>query len=135
MKKTIPAALRIIAYLCILIGLSSLVGMVNSFRANHIKIDLSVVELFIGIGLLKGKKAWRSFALMLTRITFIAVPLICILLLGRYSTWKFKLFGKVIYPAPTELVIIFGVLVIAYHIWQYSVLNRKEVLTYFDIKD
>ena len=45
----IPYSLAIIAIPNILLGLSSLIETLGSFMTNHVKINLGIVELFIGI--------------------------------------------------------------------------------------
>ena len=134
-KKYPPLALKIVAYLSILAGIISLIGMISSFMTNHITINFGVIELFIGLGLLKGKKTWRSFALLIIWLMFLVIPIISIRLLAYDTTTTLKFLGLRITPVTTEVVMVFGSILLIWNIWQYVVFNRKDVLAYFDIKD
>jgi hypothetical protein len=59
-QKYPPLALKIVAYLSIFYGISSIIDIISSLLTNRVSFNLGVIELFIGLGLLRGSKTWRN---------------------------------------------------------------------------
>ncbi len=134
-RKHLPLSLKIVAILGVLAGLTSLLETLGSFMTNHVKINFGIIELFTGIGLLRGIKIWRSIALLVIWITFIATPTLIILHFSNQRELRVKFFGQIIKPLPIEVVITFGVIILVYCLIKHIVLFKKDVLAYFNIKN
>lgn len=59
-----PIGLTIIAAAPMLQGLEALMGMVGALSQGKLNINLTVLALFAGIGLLKLSEGWRKFTLV-----------------------------------------------------------------------
>jgi hypothetical protein len=52
----------------------------------------------------------------------------------KNTSTTIKIFGQTITPDSTEIVVILCVVLLAYYLWGFIILNRKDVLTFFGIK-
>jgi len=123
--------LKVVAGLFILSGISALVEIIVSLIHGHVSINLGVVAVLIGPGLLRLSKTWRRWALVFTWIVLIVAPLGAALFLGAPSSLDFKLFGRKVGEAPEGLAIGLAVVTFLLALWQYRVLTRPDVRVLF----
>jgi hypothetical protein len=124
---SLPLALKIVAVLFILGGISAAIEVIASLMNNRIYINFGVLGIFIGFGLLRLSQGWRTCALVFTWIGLIAIPIIGILFLGHSGRLDFSLFGQKVGHAPKELGVGMVVVLFVYTVWQYRVLTREDV--------
>ena len=126
-----PISLKVVAVLFILGGISAVIEVVVSLMNGHININLGVLGIFIGLGLLRFRQGWRTCALVFTWIGLIACPIIGLLFLGHSGPLDFNVFGQKTGHAPKELGLAMVLVFFLYSIWQYHVLTRSDVRALF----
>jgi hypothetical protein len=55
--------------------------------------------------------------------------------LAKHTKLTFKVFGQKITSLPTEIGVVLLLIALFYSIWQYVILNRKDVLVFLNIKN
>jgi hypothetical protein len=130
-SKPIPTSLKVVAALFILSGICSLIDVVVSLMHNNI--NFGVLGLFIGPGLLRLRRGWRTCALVFLWIAMIGVPIIAVLFLTSSGPVDFVLFGQKVGHASKEFCIAIVAVVFALAVWQYRVLTRPDVRRLFGV--
>lgn len=131
----IPAALKVVAALFILSGVSAALEMLFALFQSRISINFGVIGLFVGLGLLGLRSGWRTCALVLLWIGMIGIPVIGLLMLGSSAPLNFAVFGVTIghIPKPAGLVMAAGLFLLA--VWQYRVLTRPDIRALFGLAE
>jgi hypothetical protein len=102
--------------------------------SEHININFGVLGLFIGPGLLKLRRGWRTCALVYLVIALIAIPIITALSLGAPgSGFRICVFGRPLSRAPMELVLVIAVGAFVLGVWALWVLTRPEIRALFGL--
>jgi hypothetical protein len=130
----IPGSLKVVAALFILGGVSAAIEVVVSLMNNRISINLGVLGIFIGPGLLRLSRGWRTCALVFLWIALIAIPIFTILMIGHSGPLDFKILGQKVGYAPKELGILMAVLLFLLALWQYPVLTSQRVRRLFGLE-
>lgn len=129
-----PVSLVIVAVLFVLGGLSSLLEMVAAFGMGRISLNFGVLGMFIGPGLLRYSRGWRTCALVFIWIAMAGVPLIALLMLAVGGPLDFRVFGRKI----GQLPLIYGLAVAGFAfglaLWQYYVLTRADIRRLFQLR-
>jgi hypothetical protein len=100
--------------------------------SEHININFGILGLFIGPGLLKLRRGWRTCALVYLVIALIAIPIITLLSLGApASGFHISVFGQPLSRAPMELVLVIAIGAFLLGVWALWVLTRPEVRALF----
>src|SRR5437899_9792407 len=103
----IPTSLKIVAFLFILGGIFSLIEVIVSLMYGQININFGVLGLFIGPGLLRLSRGWRTCALVFLWIALIGAPIVAVLLMSASGPFDLKLFGQKVGNASKGLGIVF----------------------------
>lgn len=131
LRQRLPVSLVVLAILFILGGISSVIEVFVSLMRNHININFGVLGIFIGIGLLRLRRVWRTCALVFTWLGLIAAPIIGLLFLNHSGPLDFNVFGEKVGHASKELGIVVVIAFFVYSIWQYRVLTRSDIRLLF----
>ena len=78
MKQDIPVSLKIVAWLFVISGIFAAIDILASLTNNHLNINLTVINIFAGIGLLKLRSGWRTYSLIAIWFGLIVVPVAAI---------------------------------------------------------
>lgn len=132
-KKSIPVSLTIVAILFILGGISAAIEIAVSLVHNHLNLNFGVLGIFIGPGLLKLSRGWRTCALIFTWIALIGIPIIALLFITARGPLDFKIFGQVVGHTSKDLGLLMAGIIFAVALWQYHVLTRPDVKELFQI--
>jgi hypothetical protein len=131
-----PALLTIVAFLFIVSGIASAWELSSGLSHGRVNITFGILALFVGIGLLRFKRGWRTCALGIVWLCFLFTALA---------------FGKLVF-SPESVMIRWGdlhstaaqrpmtawVLVIAFSFlvaWAYQVLTRHDVRRLFGVQE
>lgn len=131
MKQDIPVSLKIIAWLYMISGTLDAIGILRALANNHFSINLGIIYIFAGIGLLKLRSGWRTFSLVMLWLGFIIAPLVLISMTSTDTSINFTLLGQSAGFISKSTALIFGVLIYALMIWEYRVLTRADVRELF----
>jgi len=93
-EKRIPMSVRLTAALFILGGLHAAVDMFLALFNGDLHLNIGMVGLFIGVGLLRERRPWRTWALALIWIRLLATPISTLMLLSGDTWWRIFLFGR-----------------------------------------
>ena len=121
-----PLSLRIVAGLFVLAGLLTVVDIVVKLFHDHLDLNLMLLCLWIGPGLLRHSPTWRKWALAILWFSFFALSLLILLALLR-SPLDFKIFGYPTAPVPTIPTLLFLLALFLLTLWQYRVLIRPDI--------
>jgi len=126
----LPFSVRIIARTYIVCGVLSAVDILIELARGEINLNLGVLGIFIGRGLLKRKNGWRRCAVVLSRFSLacggltvlVAIPLALISKLAHTSGQSLASFYASIFVM---------VALLAFSVWQYRVLTRSDIEALF----
>ena len=125
-----PLALRIVAGLFTFTGVCAVIEVVLLLTRGHIDLNFGVLGLWIGPGLLRHNRTWRTWALVFLWIGLIGSPVFTLLALTR-SALDFKVFGIPVGKVPNGIGLIVAAAVFLLSLWQYRVLTRPEIRRLF----
>ena len=104
-----PTRLKIVAGLFIFNAACTAIGRLLYLMHGHLGIilplDLGLLGLFIGPGLLRFSRGWRTCALVLLWITFVGTPIAALVSLSSHEPINFIVFGQKIGPASKGTVL------------------------------
>lgn len=126
-----PTAIRVVAGLFVFSGICAVIEVVVSLFHSHLNLNFGVLSLWIGPGLLRHNRTWRTWALVFLWIGLIALPIFCLLALGR-GTLDFKFFGIPLGQIPTAVGLVFAIPIFLLIFWQYRVLTRPDIRALFE---
>ncbi len=124
-------SLRIVASLFVISGIFAAIDILVSLFQSHLNLNFSVLGLWIGPGLLRHNRFWRTWALVSSWIALIGLPLFCLLAHGRGGL-GFKLFGVPVGEVPAAVAIGVAVVLFLLTFWQYRVLTRQDIRHLFE---
>ncbi len=131
--RPIPVSLKVVAGLFIVGGICSAIEVVVSLMHNHINVNFGVLGLFIGPGLLRLSRGWRTCALVFLWVVLLGAPIVGLLFIAHHGPLYLTLFGQRVGLASKELGAAVAGLVFALAMWQYRVLTRPDVRSLFGI--
>lgn len=118
----------------ILVGIIAVIEIMWSLTNGWISINLNVIFLFAGRGLLALKTGWRKFGLFMLWITMIAAVFVVFYLLLNHGPVEVQRHGQIIGKIPESAVwgMTIGVFLLSYA--QYRVLMKPEICELFGIE-
>jgi len=128
--STNPTSLRVVAGLFIFSGICTAVEIAVSLTRGHINLNLGILCIWIGFGLLRHNRTWRTWALVFLWFGMIALPAFSLMALSR-SMLDFKLFGVPVGEVPSALAVFFVVPLFMLTVWEYRVLTRPGIKSLF----
>ena len=140
-KKSIPVSLTVVAILFILSGISAAIEIVVSLIRNHLNLIfelllnliLGILMIFIGSGLIRLIRGWRTCALVFNWIAIIGLPIIALLIITVRAPLNFKIFGQVVGHPTKGLGLLMEGIQFAVVLWVNHVLTRPDVKELFQI--
>ena len=131
--QRIPTSLKVVAALFIIGGISSLIGIIVSLLQGQLSLDFGILGLFIGLGLRRLSRTWRTWALVFTWMTLVVTPVGLLLFINSSGPLDFTLFGIKIGHVPKGAGIVGAVMFFLITVWQYRVLTRPDVRALFGL--
>src|SRR5688572_18864123 len=115
----IPTSLKVVAFLFSLGGIFALIEVIVSLAHGNVNLNFGVLGLFIGPGLLRFSRGWRTCALVLLWIAMIGIPIVAILFMSASGPIDFKVFGQKVGHVSKELSVVFAAVMFVFAAWQY----------------
>src|SRR5688572_11216849 len=125
-NESAPVTVKVVAALFILTGLSSALDVLIRLTQGSLFLNFGVLGLFIGIGLLRRSRGWRTCALVFLWIAMIGLPLAAVLLLATDQPLHYTLFSREMGEAPKSAGVAVAAVAFALTLWQYWVLTRPH---------
>ncbi len=129
--RALPIQLVAVAGLFFVGGLISLLGVLASFITGGGQADLGFLGMFIGIGLIRQRRGWRTFALVLIWMSLISLPIAGIVFLFVSGPQDIRIGGHLIGQVPGYVVSAAAWLFFGLTFWEYRVLTGQEVRALF----
>lgn len=127
-------ALRIVAVLFLLTGISACIEFVLSFGQNRIFVPWGVLGFFIYPSLLAYRRSWRTVALVLLWIALILIPLGPIIAIFTGASTYIEFLGFRILQVPLLVFLVWTAILWLFNFWQYRVLIRPSIrMRFFSI--
>ena len=131
--QSAPLSLKLVAALFILGGISSIIDVIICLTQGTIFLNIGVLGLFIGIGLLRFSRCWRTCALAFLWIALIGLPLAALAFLFLEGAVDYTLFGRRMGEAPRVVGVTLAAALFALALWQYRVLTRPDIRKVFGV--
>ena len=125
----IPQKLKIVAWLFIINGVFSAMDVVFNLLLHHINLNLGVLTIFVGQGLLRLNPRSLTWAMFFTWLGLIFTPIGALLFL--LTPGNLKIWGMSAGQAPPGLGFILSVAAFALAYWQYGVLTNRGIRELF----
>ena len=130
----LPGALRAVAIVILLEGISSAIELVLALSRGHLSVNLGVFYILAAIGLFRLSRGWRTFVLFTLWFAFILIPVGMFLVLGAGGPITFNLFGASVGMIKPPVACFFLFLVFLLCLWQYRVLTRPDIRGLFGLR-
>ena len=131
-KRTLPSGLKIVAYLFVIFGLLAVVEMIVSLFNGRLSLNLGVLQLPIGVGILNLRRGWHTCALVFLALSLMFLPVFCLgVLFPPLGTADLKVIGMRIGGAPKGIVLAIAVAAFCLLLWQFRVLTRSDIRRLF----
>lgn len=126
-----PKALTVVAWIFIIGGVAVAIEILLALLRQHLSLNLGVIGIFIGLGLLRLSRGWRTVALVSLWIAMVGTPLVGMMALSGQGALSFTVFGIKVAEMSIGpfLIYAFGFFVLT--VWQYRVLTRSDVRALF----
>jgi hypothetical protein len=126
-----PKALTVVAWLFVIGGVCVCIEILIGLLRQHLSLNLGVIGIFIGMGLLRLSRGWRTMALVSLWIALLGTPLVAMMALSGMGALSFTVFGIKVAQMSIGpfLIYAFGFFVLT--VWQYRVLTRSDVRALF----
>jgi len=132
-NQSAPTSLKIVAGLFILYGVCSAVDVVVSLVLGNLTINLNVLAFFIGLGLLRFSRGWRTCALVVLWIYLIGLPIIALLIMLHHGPLDLNLAGQKVGHVSKGLSLGIAAVSFVLAFWQYRVLTRPDIRKFFGV--
>ena len=131
--KQIPTSLAVVAALFVLGGISAVIEMLVALTQNKFTIHFGVLGFFIGRGLLRLSRGWRTCGLVFIWIALVFIPIWALLVIFARAPVNFTVFGEVVGTVPKMLALLIGCVIYSVALWTHRVLVRPDVLQLFGL--
>jgi len=131
--QSAPLSLKIVAALLILGGISSIIDVIVDLTQGTLPLNFGALGLFVGIGLLRFSRAWRTCALVFLWIAFIGLPLVGLAFLFFAGAVNYTIFWQKVGPGSRVIAVALAALLFAVAVWEYRVLTRPDIRKLFGL--
>ena len=111
-------------------GVLAAIDVLVEGALGRIHLNLNVLCLWIGAGLLARRPVWRTWALVHVGIGVTVLPLLAFWI-ARLSTASVRLFGTEVASAPVSFALAFAAAAFAVEFWRLRVLVGADVREVF----
>ncbi|GIW29989.1 MAG: hypothetical protein KatS3mg071_0163 [Meiothermus sp.] len=130
--ERVPIELKIVAALFIVSGVFSALDIVFSLFRGSLNLDLGVLFIFVGLGLLRLQPLWHTLALLFTGLTLVGILVFLIWVILDSRPPSLEVFGQTVNHSAREVALVLGALYFALEAWKLYVLTRRDVKQLFD---
>jgi hypothetical protein len=132
-QSPMPTSLKVVAGLFILSGAWAVLSIIIKLTHNTLSLNLDVLGLFIGPGLLHFSRGWRTCALVFIWFKLICSPIVALLFLFADTPPRWVFFGQTFGEAPREAAVALRLAFWLIALWEYRVLTRPYVRRLFGL--
>ena len=128
-----PAALKVVAIIFLLGGIWAVIEMLLQLSTGHLNINFGALGVFIGPGLLRGSRGWRTCGLVLLWLGMLLVLAVAFVFLQQDGPLDVSFLGRKVGKAPPMVGVAMAGAVFLFFFWMYWVLTRADVRAFFDL--
>lgn len=129
-----PISLKIVAFLFMIEGLYSVITVVVAFMHGLILINLGVLGLLIGPGLLRCSNGWRICAFAYILFSLVSTLIIALILMANVPH-DYNALGQYVVRTAQEYGLPMAAVVFLLSLWQLFVLTRPKIRMLFEIEN
>lgn len=134
-RKGLPISLKAVAWIFIAFGILSAIDAVVSLAYGRLSINLGVLGIFAGRGLLRLSRGWRLFAMVVLWLEMLGCAAILLFALAAGGSAPVRVNGRVVGNVPVWVMAVPTAAILAVAVWQYYVLSRTDVAALFRKRD
>lgn len=127
----LPRALRVVAWLHLLMGVGSAAEILVGLTRHSIHFAFGVLGIPIYFGLLRLSSGWRTCALVMLWLDLIALPVAFYISLMGSGPVPFRVLGVDVGEVPRVWMTVTALTAFPLIVWQYLVLVRADVRQLF----
>jgi hypothetical protein len=128
-----PRSLKIVAALFIIGGITSIIDAIIGLTQGALNFNFGALGLFVGIGLLRFSRGWRTCALVFLWIALISLPVVALVFLFVAQSVNYTFFWQKIGEGPRGIGVAMVAALFALVWWQYRVLTRPDIRKLFGL--
>jgi hypothetical protein len=132
-RPVLPPALRAVGYFTILTGIATLLTVLVDLAKGHLSINIGVLQIPAGFGILRLSRGWRTFQLWMLWFGMIGFGIASLILLFGGSFPTFTIYGRSATHWGREIALAICTIAGGVLIWQYRVLTRPDVRRLFGL--
>jgi hypothetical protein len=129
----LPAPLRAVAYFTILCGIGTLLTMIVDLTQKRLTLNIGVLEIPAGFGILRLSRGWRTFTLWTLWFGMVGFTIVILILLFGGHTPELNLFGQPVNRWGRPMLVAVSVTALGVMIWQYRALTSPGVRRLFGL--
>ena len=129
-----PTRLKIVAGVFIFNGVCSIIAFLLDLFDDRFFVDLRMVYVFVGWGLIRYRRGWRTCALVFLWFELIGILLISVMLIFLPGPIYFQVFGIDVAPMREVYAHAMGAALFALAVWEYHVLTRPDIRKLFGVE-
>lgn len=131
--KSVPMSLKIVAALFIIGGITSIIDVIIGLTQGALNFNFGALGLFVGIGLLRFSRGWRTCALVFLWIALISLPAVALVFLFVAQSINYTFLWQKIGEGPRGIGVAMVAALFALVWWQYRVLTRPDIRKLFGL--
>lgn len=135
MPPPLPSSLKVVAWLFILYGILSCIEVLVSLAHGRLNLNLGVLQIPCGIGLLNLRSGWRTFGIVMLWLSIIITPLAVLLITGSNATPRLTVLGYDAGPASDAAIwgmVLYAAICWVASFWSLTVLCDQRIKDLFD---
>ena len=117
----------------VIYGVLSAISVAVGLTHRRIEFNPGLLGLFVGPGLRRLSRGWRTCALVLLWLSMITAPLFVLLLIGAPPVVSVNFFGVAVGNAPKVFGFLFIAFIFCVALWAYRVLVDPGVRRLFGL--
>ena len=128
--RELPLSLRVVAYVTIFFGACTAIQMVVALFQDRFNINLGVIQIPAGFGLLRLSRGWRTFVLFFAWVGGIGSAIV-LLATAFKSQPPISIIPGPLASYGRELMMTYCAAALCYCIWEYRVLTNPRIRRLF----
>ncbi len=129
----IPSALKVVAWLFIIGGACSILQIIIDLTHSKLTVNTGCLGVFVGPGLLRFSRGWRTCGLVLLWIGMLFFPIFGVMCLMAQQEMPVNIFGLAMGSVPTPIGLLISAIFFGVMVWEYRVLIRPDVRKLFGL--
>jgi hypothetical protein len=133
-RPPLPVALRTVGWLTVLFGIGGLLNIALLAMRGRYFLDVSALQLFAGIGILRLRRGWRLYQLVCLWLGLTLLAYMIVSAMTGAPPLTFGILGTTFRDVPPGALLPVYLGLAGFSAWEIRVLTRRDVKTLFGIR-